>query len=98
MSDPGIVTTASPTNPTPQLPEQASPGRSTSIFRKRVQKFRRIKRGYYSFLTLVIAYAISFILPVLINNKPLIVSYNGEWSFPVAKYYPADAFGLTTVG
>ena len=98
MSDPGIVTTASPTNPTTQLPWQASPGRSTSIFRKRVQKFRRIKRGYYSFLTLVIAYAISFILPVLINNKPLIVSYNGEWSFPVAKYYPADAFGLTTVG
>lgn len=74
------------------------PTRSVSIFRKRVQKFRRIKRGYYSFLILIIAYALSFALPILINNKALIVSYNGEWFLPLTKYYLAETFGLTTVG
>ena len=74
------------------------PAKSVSVFRKRIQKFTRIKRGYYSFLILVFAYVISFALPVLINNKALIVSYKGEWHFPITKYYPAEAFGLTTVG
>ncbi len=33
--------------------------RSESLFRKRIRKFRRLKRGYYSFLVIVIAYAVS---------------------------------------
>jgi microcin C transport system permease protein len=98
MREPDIVTTATPQHSTLPTPEQGAPERSVSIFRKRIQKFRRLKRGYYSFLILVIAYVISFILPVLINNKPLIVSYKGEWFFPAAKYYAADTFGLTTIG
>lgn len=74
------------------------PKRSVSIFWKRIQKFRKIKRGYYSFLVLVVAYVISFFLPLLINNKALIVSYNGDWFFPIAGYYSAETFGLTTIG
>jgi len=76
----------------------SKPRRSVSIFWKRVQKFRRIKRGYYSFVLLVTAYVISFFLPLLINNKALIVSYDGKWFYPVAGYYSADTFGLSTVG
>ena len=60
----------------------ATPGRSVSIFRKRIQKFRRIRRGYYSFVLLVVLYAISFFLPVLISNKAVIVRYNGSFYFP----------------
>ena len=33
-------------------------GRSESLFRKRVRNFQRIKRGYYSFLIIGIAYAV----------------------------------------
>lgn len=74
------------------------PQRSVSIFRKRVQKFRRIKRGYYSFLLLVVAYIVSFFLPLLVNSKALIVSYNGTWYFPMTAYYSAETFGQTTFG
>ena len=73
-------------------------GRSLSLFRKRLRKFRTIKRGYYSFLIIVGAYAISFFLPLLVNNGALAVVYHGRWYFPVAKYYPASTFGQQAIG
>jgi len=74
------------------------PDRSLSLFRKRLSKFRTIKRGYYSFLIVVFAYAISFFLPLLVNNEALAVGYKGHWYFPVAKYYPAATFGQQAIG
>lgn len=74
------------------------PKKSISIFRKRVRKFKTLKRGYYSFLILVFLYLASFILPVLINNKALVVRYNGSFYFPIATYYPASSFGVTALG
>jgi len=69
-----------------------------SIFRKRVQKFRRLKRGYYSFLIIVFAYLVSFALPVLINNKALIVHYKGALYFPILKFHPASTFDQAVIG
>jgi len=78
----------------PPLP----PKRSVSIFRKRVRKFKTLKRGYYSFVILFVAYAISFVLPILINNKPLLVHYHGKYYFPMVTYYPASEFGQNAFG
>ena len=75
-----------------------SPRRSVSIFRKRVRKFKTLKRGYYSFLILLGAYVISFALPVLINNKALMVHYQGKYYFPMIRYYPASDFGQNAFG
>jgi microcin C transport system permease protein len=74
------------------------PGRSVSIFRKRIQKFRRIRRGYYSFIILLVAYVISFFLPVLINNKAIAVRYNGNFYFPILKYHSTTDFGQPGIG
>jgi microcin C transport system permease protein len=74
------------------------PRRSISIFRKRVRKFKTLKRGYYSFLVLLTTYAVSFILPLLINNRALVVHYNGQYYFPIAKYFPASEFGQNAFG
>src|SRR5882672_7934109 len=76
----------------------APPKRSISIFRKRVRKFKTLKRGYYSFLILLAAYIVSFILPVLITNKALLVRYNGDLYAPILKYYPASQFGIDAIG
>ena len=73
-------------------------GRSVSIFRKRVQKFRRIRRGYYSFVVLIVAYAVSFFLPLLINNKAIVVRYSGSFYFPILKYHSSPEFGQPGVG
>ena len=42
-------------------------GRSLSLFRKRLRKFRTIKRGYYSFLIIVGAYCPTCAPPTSIN-------------------------------
>src|SRR5437773_11032946 len=78
----------------PPLP----PRRSVSIFRKRVRKFKTLKRGYYSFVILLVAYAISFILPILINNRAFVVHYHGRYYFPIVTYYPASEFGQSAFG
>jgi microcin C transport system permease protein len=72
--------------------------RSESIFRKRIRKFRRLKRGYYAFLLVAIAYAVSFFLPLLANGKALIVHYGGDYYFPISTYYPASTFGVEAFG
>ncbi len=84
----------------PPAPHAQAPAErpSISVFRKRLRKFRSIKRGYYSFLILLVAYGISFFLPVLINNKALLVRYNGKLYFPLIHYYPASAFGQERIG
>jgi len=72
--------------------------KSNSILRRRLRKFRSLKRGYYSFLIMLIAYGVSFFLPVLINNRALVVRYQGSYYFPVMKYYGAAAFGQQAFG
>ena len=56
---------------------------SNSIIRRRWRKFKTLKRGYYSLIILLSLYVLSFFLPLLINNKALVVKYKGEYFFPV---------------
>ena len=69
-----------------------------SILRRRLRKFRRLKRGYYSFVAVVGAYAISFFLPVIANNVALVVRYNGAYYFPLIHYRSAAELGQTAFG
>lgn len=70
---------------------------SASIFKKRWKKFKSLKRGYYSFLVILVLFIISFFLPLLVNKDALIVKYNGEFYFPVFKFYSAENFNQTGV-
>ena len=69
-----------------------------SLVRKRIRKFRRLRRGYYSFLAITIAYAVSFFLPVIANNIALVVHYQGDYYFPMFRYHRASEFGQTAFG
>lgn len=79
---------------------------SLSIYKKRWLKFKTMKRGYYSFILLIILYTASFFLPVLINSKAIIVHYEDSFYFPaildllpgVSPYYPGDKFGQDVPG
>jgi len=72
--------------------------KSESILRKRIRKFKSLKRGYYSFLILVSLYLLSFLNPFFINNKALIVKYDGEFFFPTFQYHAASVFGQQSYG
>lgn len=71
---------------------------SESIFRRRMRKFRRLKRGYYAFLLIGAAYLLSFFLPIIANNVALVVRYEGEWYFPILRFYAAGTFGSAAFG
>lgn len=85
-------------------PQQTSPGDakrdqvSASLFRKRLRKFRRLKRGWYSFLVLITTYLLSFGLGLAVNNKALYVHYEGKHYFPLVNYYEASEFGMEGFG
>ena len=78
--------------------EVVLPARPESILQRRLRKFRRIRRGYYSFLFIAVAYAFSFLLPLVANNTALVVRYQGQFYFPMWRYYPASAFGQASFG
>ena len=58
-----------------------------SVLEKRWNKFKTLKRGYYSLLVLTFLYIISFFLPLLINNRALVVKYDGKYFFPIFSGY-----------
>ncbi len=74
------------------------PGRSETIFRKRLRKFRRLKRGYYSFVLILSVYVISFLLPFLMSGTPLVVRHQGRFYFPMFNFYSVTDFGVEGYG
>jgi ABC-type microcin C transport system permease subunit YejE len=82
-------------------PEEAhllARGRPESLFRKRVRKFRRLKRSYYSFLVIVIAYVFSFCLPFVMTSQPLVVKYQGQYFFPMLRFHSVTEFWVEGFG
>jgi microcin C transport system permease protein len=63
------------------------------ITRRRFERFRRIRRGYYSFLILVAAIVLSIFAPFLAESRPLVVSYDGRLYFPTFQFYDMETFG-----
>ncbi len=61
--------------------------------RRRLQNFRRNKRGYYAFWVFLVLFFASMASELICNDRPLFASYKGEWLFPVFVNYPADKFG-----
>lgn len=50
---------------------------------KRLQRFRQIQRGWYSFLLLLALMALSVGIEFLVGNRALVVRHEGSWYFPV---------------
>lgn len=66
---------------------------STSVLRKRLKKFRSLKRGYYAFIVLLGAYVLSYSLPFIMSSRALVVKYKGAYHFPTQTFYQGEQFG-----
>ena len=62
------------------------------LTRKKLRRFRSIKRGYWAFIALGITFLLSLFAELLVSNRALFVSYEGEWYFPT---YGAQINGTT---
>ena len=62
---------------------------------KKLKRFRQIKRGYYSFLVLCVLVGLFAVGELLINNRALVVKFEGDWYFPTyGSFHPGTDFGL----
>lgn len=57
------------------------------------QRFKRNKRGYYSFLIFISFFALSMVAEILSNDVPLVIGYQGKVYFPILISYPETTFG-----
>ncbi len=62
------------------------------LFGKRLRRFRRLRRGWWSFLLLAALYLVTLIAEITCNSAPLALRHEGKWYFPIFCRYPARAF------
>src|SRR6201999_2534319 len=60
---------------------------------RRLDNFRRNRRGYWSFWIFLVLFVVSLGAEFVANDRPLIASYKGELLFPVFVDYSEDKFG-----
>jgi microcin C transport system permease protein len=62
---------------------------------KKLHRFRQIKLGYGSLIVLIFILLVSLIAEVIVNNRALIVKYDGEYFLPTyTSFHPGSDFGL----
>lgn len=66
-----------------------------SLLQRRWNKFKTLKRGYYSFRILVAAYFLSFFVCLAVNDKPVVVSGPNGFEFPALQDYPVIGSWIT---
>ena len=60
---------------------------------RRIDNFKKNKRGYYSFWIFSFLFIISLFADFIANEKPLLVKYNSNFYYPIFSYYSETTFG-----
>ena len=61
--------------------------------RRRWQRFRRKRRGYWSLIVFSALFFLSLGAEFISNDKPFLVVYDGSYYFPMFSSYPETTFG-----
>ncbi len=67
--------------------------RLSPLNKRRWRNFRANKRAYWSLVLFSILFGLSIFAELLANDKPLLVSYRGEWRMPVFSFYSEADYG-----
>lgn len=60
---------------------------------RRWRNFKANRRAYWSLMVFSVLFGVSLFAEVLANDRPLLVSYRGEWRMPFLKFYSEKDFG-----
>ncbi|MDM7858720.1 ABC transporter permease [Thiopseudomonas acetoxidans] len=63
------------------------------INQRRFAQFKAHKRGWYSLWIFLVLFALSLGAEIIANDKPIVVSYDNNWYFPIVKRYSETTFG-----
>jgi microcin C transport system permease protein len=50
---------------------------------RKLRRFKSIKRGYNSFILIVVMISASFFAEILVNKRAIMVNHNGKYYFPI---------------
>ncbi len=65
------------------------------VARKRLERFKAIRRGYYSAIILAALFVLSLGAELIASHRALLVIYEGEWYFPTyGDIIPGETFGF----
>jgi microcin C transport system permease protein len=67
------------------------------LTQRRWQKFKGIRRAYYSLIILIVIYILSLGAELIANDKPIFVWYQGHPYFPCAQFYSGKTFGGSNI-
>ncbi len=67
--------------------------RLTPLNRRRLENFRRNRRGFWSLWIFLGLFAVSLLSEVIANDRPLLASYEGRLHVPFLVSYPETTFG-----
>jgi microcin C transport system permease protein len=90
----GIVTTARITGQTlPPAGDTFLGRRITPLTRRRLDNFRANRRGFWSLWIFLVLFGASLFAELVANDRPLLISYEGSFYYPILHDYPETTFG-----
>ncbi|MEZ5777868.1 MAG: ABC transporter permease [Paracoccaceae bacterium] len=67
--------------------------RLSPLNQRRWRNFKANRRAFWSLWIFLLLFGLSLFAEFLANEKPIVVSYRGEYFFPIFSFYPETTFG-----
>ncbi len=64
------------------------------LLAKQLSRFKRNRRGFWSFIILTVLFTLSLFSEGICNNRPYIMHFEGHTYYPLFKFYPGTQFGI----
>lgn len=65
----------------------------TPLNRRRLENFKRNRRGYWSLWLFLVLFILSLFAELIANDRPILVLYDSQIYLPIIKVYPETEFG-----
>ncbi len=88
-----MTAASEPARYAPPAPERFLGLRITPLTRRRLEAFRRNRRGFWSLWIFLALFLVTLFAEFIANDRPILVRYEGGWYFPVFIDYPETTFG-----
>jgi len=66
---------------------------TSQLNQRRLETFKRNRRGYWSFWIFLVLFVLSLGAELVANDKPILIRYDSKIFFPIFKVYPETTFG-----
>lgn len=73
--------------------QQVKRPKLSPLNKRRWQNFKANRRGFWSLWIFLILFVLTSFAELIANDKPLLVSYNDEFYYPIVVDYPEEVFG-----